>query len=147
MTAFPPSARRSAAHLDAGQLGVGDVDLQAEDERAVGLAEGIGAQGAGGAAVERLVEDEVEGAHVGDLVAVDGAADESAEVGTNSLGGQLAHECRVQGVGGGEDGDVGEVALVTAARLGDVAQRNAPRAHTATASSTDTSTPGSTSSR
>src|SRR5207302_4496699 len=105
--------RGAAADVDAGELLVGDVDLEAEDERAVGLAEGVRAEGAGGAAVEGLVEDEVEGADVGDLVAVDGAADESAEVGTNSLGRQLAQKRRVEGVGGGEDGDVGEVTLVT----------------------------------
>src|SRR5438105_709852 len=138
---------RTQALLDALELFVGKVNLHAQQQRAVRLAQRIAAERARRTTVERFVEHEVERADVGHLVAVDAAVDKASEQGFDALWCYLAFERVVERVRGGEERDVGQVGLVATARLSDVGEAGACRHALALASRTSTCTRCSTTSR
>ena len=102
---------------------VGDVDLQAHERTAEGLAEVVGAQRSRAATAERAVHHEVERPHVRGFVAIDTALHHGAEVFLYSRRGHFAHDHGVRLVVVGENRDVGDVALVAGAVAAQFTQR------------------------
>jgi len=70
------------------------------------------------------VEEEIEGAEVGELEALDKAVDAVAEVGFDAVGGDLFDEHGVVAILVGDHADVAGVALVPGAGVGDLGERN-----------------------
>src|SRR3989442_8033056 len=85
----------------------------------------VGAQRERPPAPERVAEDEVEGAQPGELVALDRPAAQVAEVAAHALGVERAAQEREGVRRAGRDADVGVVALVTRACVGDAPEPHA----------------------
>ncbi len=103
------------------------------------LAQAVGAQRPRAAAAERALHHEVEGAHVGGLVAIDASVHHCAEVFLHALRGDLADDERVRLVVVGEDRDVRDVALVAGAVSADLPEREARHRYFTSSSTTRTS--------
>jgi len=94
----------------------------------VGLALGVGLEGRAAAPAEGVLEQEVQHAHVGGLVADHPATVDRGEVVADALGGQVLDEEAVGRLGAREDPSVGALALVPGAGLGDAVELDARHA-------------------
>ena len=90
----------------------------------VGFALRVDAKGGHAAAAEGVLEEEVEGVQAGGFVAFRGAGDELAELGGDFFGREDFAEPGEVFRLAGEDGDVGGIAFVAAAGVGDLIQRD-----------------------
>jgi hypothetical protein len=102
-----------------------DLDLEAEQEEAPGLAVRVEIEGFVDPALQGLIDDEVEAALVIELVAPDRAAQQGAELGLQPLRRKLRLHRRIVALVIDEHRDIGAVALVAGAGMGDAAQRYA----------------------
>src|ERR1035437_5392844 len=100
------------------------LDLEREQGGAEGLALGVGAQRHGAAAAERAVQEEIQGAEVGQFEALDGTLYEIAEVAFDAFGGDFASEHGIVGFAEGDDADVAGVALVAGAGMRELGERH-----------------------
>src|SRR5579859_4401319 len=93
-----------------------------EDGAGQRLAEGVQAEGAGGAAVQRIIQDEVERLNIVELVAHNLAPHERAKMALDTRGGGLRFQFGVGGGCAGDEADVGDVAFVALAAIGEVVE-------------------------
>src|SRR5262245_32273540 len=116
-----PSGIAAASLLGSGVEEAGgllvDVDLHAQQRRAVGLALGVGLERERAPAPERVVEQEVQGAEVGKLEALDAAVADLLEVALDGLGRHPLDEDGVELGAEGDEAHVRRVPLVARPRV------------------------------
>jgi hypothetical protein len=117
-----PRIRLSCCFMDTTQLAPG-LDLHGQQRCAKRLTLSVGAKGDRTAAAESAVQEEVQGSQVGEFEALDGTADQIAEMAMDTLRGDFAEEDWVIPFVQGDDPDVAGIALVTGARVCDLGER------------------------
>src|SRR5215469_11754404 len=87
-------------------------DLHAQERGGIGFALRIGLQRDGSSAIQASVEQEIQGAEIGEFEAIDGAETDAGEVALDALGGDLAQEQRVVFRLAGDEANVDRIAFV-----------------------------------
>src|SRR4029077_5537159 len=100
----------------------GHLDPQPQQGRGEHLALRVGLEGNGPTPVQGAMQEEIEGPQVGQLKALDRSRDDALEMALDPRGGHFPDQHGIVLRLPGDKADVGGIALVAGARMGDVRQ-------------------------